>query len=133
MKFDIRRLNFDFIKKEYPIEKSFFLVPEVLLKLNALWPYFKSSPLLFFMNTINSSFLLLAGMLIFKAATKIFAVDPLEALDPVGPGMSFTITWIKYLYFWYYKTEYRNVIDYCRKLFLAGKSISKISILYSFK
>lgn len=121
MKFDIRRLNFDFIKKEYPIEKSFFLVPEVLLRANALWPYFKSSPLLLFMNILNSSFLLLAGMLIFKAASKVFAVDPLEALDPVGPGMSFTITWIKYLYFWYYKTEYRNVIDYCRRLFLAGK------------
>lgn len=121
MKFDIRTFKLDFIKKEFPIEKGFFLMPELLLKVNALWPYFKSSPLLLFLNTINSSSLLCEGVLIFKAAAKIFEVDRLEALDPIGPGMSFTITWIKYLYFWYYKKEYRGVIDYCRELFLAGK------------
>lgn len=61
------------------------------------------------------------GILIFKAAAQIFAEDPLEALDPIGPGMSFLITWIKYLYVWYYKEQYREVIDICRELFLAGE------------
>lgn len=120
MKLDISKINFDFIKEEFPLEQGYFFMPELLLKWNALWPYFKPSPLLVLLNAVNSSSLLCTGILIFIAAAKIFAIDPLEALDPIGPGMSFTITWVKYLYFWYYKTEYREVITYCRELFLAG-------------
>lgn len=126
MKLDIGKIHFDFLKEQYPIEKGFFLVPEVLLKLNALWPYYKSSLLLFFLNILNSTSLIGAGMLIFKAASQIFANDQLEALDPVGPGMSFTITGIKYLYFWYYKSDYRNIIDECRELLFTGKSEQKL-------
>lgn len=129
MKFDIRRINLNFIKEDFPLEQGYFFMPELLLKMNGLWPYFKSSPWLFLLNTVNSFSLLGTGILIFIAAAKIFAVDPLEALDPIGPGMSFTITWVKYLYFWYYKTEYRKVIDFCRDLFLDGKTMYSIERL----
>lgn len=132
MKFDIRSVNLDFIKEKFPLEKAFFFMPELLLKINASWPYLKTSPVLIFcLNILNSCSLLFMGALIFKAAAQVFAIDPLEALDPIGPGMSFIITWIKYLYFWYYKLEYRDVLDYCRVLFLAGKlelTLTRISI-----
>ncbi|KAM7351549.1 odorant receptor 24a-like [Cochliomyia hominivorax] len=115
-----------FLTQFYPLEKHLFCIPRFALGLIGYYPEQERTTKMQFWSLFNISILAYGCYAEFYYGIHYLSVDVPIALDALCPVASSIMSFIKIFFVWYYREEYKYLIEKVRKLSSEQNSSGKV-------
>uniref|UniRef100_A0A1A9WXT5 Odorant receptor n=1 Tax=Glossina brevipalpis TaxID=37001 RepID=A0A1A9WXT5_9MUSC len=121
-----------FLRDDYPLEKHLFLIPKFALRLIGFYPESKLNTPLCCWAFFNFAILGYGSYGEFVYGVHYLGIDMQTALDALCPMLSSIMSLIKISFIWWYRKEYKHIIEEVRRLTEAQSSMKKMRIKRKF-
>lgn len=118
----------DFLTQHFPMEKHLFLIPRFALKIIGFYPETRLTNWLKCWALFNILVLGYGCFAEFHYGIYYLPINIPTALDALCPVASSIMSFVKIFFIWWYRDEYKNLIDEVRRLTELQTGSEKIKI-----
>ncbi|XP_073822080.1 odorant receptor 24a [Musca autumnalis] len=114
-----------FLKNTYPLNKHYFLIPRFALRLVGFYPETNWNGWVKLWAFFNISILAYGCYAELYYGIQYLSIDIVRAMDALCPVASSIMSFIKIFFIWWYREQYKNLIEEVRRLTEAQNSSRK--------
>lgn len=121
-----------FLTQEYPPEKNLYLIPRFTFRLLGFYPESKRTAMVQLWAVFNVLILSYGIYAELYYGIHYLSIDIPTALDALCPVATSIMSFLKLFYIWWYREEFKYLMEKVRKLTAEQKSASKEEVKRSF-